>query len=122
MLKVMTGLADKYDVSIVGEVSRFGFKGLYQRKLKAWYKRHGFDVGAANKLTYTPKAAPASHPHQRQGKSHGPIASSNSLIGLAKNTTTVIRLSRCSQVRMYLKDKTKPSLSKSGLTDCLLAG
>ena len=52
-LKMVTNLAEKHGISVVGKMQKFG-KGLSKPKLRAWYVRHGFDVDQFNMLTYTP--------------------------------------------------------------------
>ena len=52
----LTSLADRHDVSIVGEAERTGpDHPLDQAKLWAWYRRHGFSVSSRGDIEYAPR-------------------------------------------------------------------
>lgn len=44
LLKLLTGICDRYQVTLLGQASAYDHQGLPQSTLLAWYERHDFEV------------------------------------------------------------------------------
>lgn len=58
VLRLIKRLADKHQVSLFGEIGRFGNreKRLSKAELKRWYKAHGFEVNRHGEIERKPKS------------------------------------------------------------------
>jgi hypothetical protein len=53
----LLSLADKHQISILGEAEPTGHCALDSSALQAWYRRHGFNVSSRGDMEYTPEDA-----------------------------------------------------------------
>lgn len=47
LLKLLTGICDRHNVTLLGQASAYENSGLTQERLLAWYERHDFEVDSS---------------------------------------------------------------------------